>query len=125
MNQNRPPGPPYPQQPQYPQQQQQWAQPARPPQQQNQLVPTHCQMCRRQVPVLPVTYRQNIGLLVLRLPKRLDGYLCRTCSAQVFWRMTTISFFFGWWGIISFFFNWGVLFGNLATYSRTQKLPAS
>ena len=87
------------------------------------LVPTHCDRCRRTATVDHVTLEQNIGALVLRFPKRYRGYLCRECSAHVFWRFTLVTLFFGWWGVISFFVTFGVLYRNLVTYVRTRALP--
>lgn len=87
------------------------------------LVPTHCDRCKRTAPVDYVTLEQNIGLVVFRIPKRFRGYLCRTCSAHVFWRMTLITFFLGWWGVISFFVTFAVLYRNAVTYARTRALP--
>jgi hypothetical protein len=86
------------------------------------LVPTHCDLCKRSAQVDYVTLEQNIGLLVFRIPKRLRGYLCRTCSAHVFWRMTLVTFFLGWWGVISFFVTFVVLYRNVATFVRTRAL---
>ncbi len=87
------------------------------------LVPTHCDRCKRTAQVDYVTLEQNIGLILFRVPKRLRGYLCRECTAHVFWRFTLITLVLGWWGVISFFVTFVVLRRNFATYLRTRALP--
>ena len=86
------------------------------------LVPTHCDRCKRTVQVDYVTFEQNIGLIVFRMPKRFRGYLCRECSAHVFWRFTAVTLVMGWWGVISFFVTFAILYRNVATYARTRAL---
>ena len=93
------------------------------PTEEDALVPTHCDRCKRVAQVDYVTLEQNIGLILFRLPKRFRGYLCRECTAHVFWRFTLITFVLGWWGVISFFVTFVVLFRNVSTYVRTRALP--
>src|ERR1700679_1453819 len=64
-----------------------------------------CQSCGRSAPTKQVTLMQNVGLLIMRFPRTLRGRLCKACISKHFWEMTTITFFFGWWGIISFFYS--------------------
>jgi hypothetical protein len=52
-----------------------------------------------------------------------QGSLCRSCIDATFWRMTAITFFFGWWGIISFFTTLFILPSNIATYFGAMSLP--
>jgi len=61
-----------------------------------------CQTCGRGAPTKNVTFLQNIGLVLVRLPKTASGAMCRFCIERHFWRFTTVTFFFGWWGVISF-----------------------
>ena len=87
------------------------------------LVPTRCDSCRRVATVDYVTLEQNVGLVVVRFPKRFRGYLCRDCTAQLFWRYTLITVLFGWWGVVSFFVTFAVLARNVSTFLRTRALP--
>jgi hypothetical protein len=119
-------GPPqggYPQQPSGPPQGG-YPQPGVPQQaHQHSMANTWCQACLRQAPVKQVTFMQNIGLLVVRFPKTVSGQLCRRCIGSFFWRMTLISFFFGWWGIISFFYTLVGIPVNIVNYVGALGLP--
>jgi len=85
---------------------------------------TSCQVCGRDAPVKLVTFMQNIGLLFMRLPKTVRGYLCRHCIDKYFFEMTTITFFFGWWGVISFIYTLIALPTNLYNYFSALGLQA-
>ncbi|APR87977.1 hypothetical protein A7982_13326 [Minicystis rosea] len=84
---------------------------------------TGCEMCGRDAPVKQVTFMQNVGLLVTRFPKTVQGQLCKRCISSCFWRMTTISFFFGWWGVISFFYTLVSIPVNIVNYLGALSLP--
>jgi hypothetical protein len=84
---------------------------------------SRCQSCGRHAPTMHMTYRQNIGLIVLRLPKTVQGHLCRACGKKYFWEMTAISAVFGWWGVISFFYTLVSIPANVAQYIAARKLP--
>jgi hypothetical protein len=64
-----------------------------------------CQVCGREGPTKQVTLMQNIGVLVIRFPKTLSGHLCKFCIDHNFFKMTLITGFLGWWGVISFFYT--------------------
>ena len=82
-----------------------------------------CQACSRHAPLKQVHFMQNIGLLILRLPKSVKGYLCKRCISKYFWEMTTITFFFGWWGLISFFYTLVSIPVNIGNYVGARSLP--
>jgi hypothetical protein len=82
-----------------------------------------CQNCGRVAPVKHVTFMQNIGLLILRLPRTVKGYLCKRCISEYFWKMTTITFFLGWWGVISFFYTLVSIPLNIVNYLGALSLP--
>lgn len=82
-----------------------------------------CQTCGRAAALKKVTFMQNIGLVVLRLPKTIRGHLCRHCIDQYFWQYTTISFFFGWWGVISFITTLVGIPVNIVNYLGALGLP--
>jgi len=64
-----------------------------------------CQACGREGPTKHMTFMQNIGVLVIRFPKTVNGHLCKFCIDKYFLKMTLITLFFGWWGVISFFYT--------------------
>ncbi len=70
-----------------------------------------------------VKFSQNIGLIILRFPKTIEGMLCKACISHWFWKMTLISFFFGWWGVISFFYSLVSIPVNLVNYLGALSLP--
>ncbi len=84
---------------------------------------TQCASCQRVAPTKHVTFMQNIGCIVIRFPKRVSGQLCKRCIDSYFWRMTTITFFFGWWGIISFFYSLVSIPQNIAQWLGSRSLP--
>jgi hypothetical protein len=90
---------------------------------QNQAVSPYCQLCQRQAPTKHVTLMQNVGALVMRFPKTIKGFLCKRCIDTHFWRMTMITLFFGWWGVISFFYSLVSIPQNIAQYLGSRSLP--
>ena len=62
---------------------------------------------------------QNIGVVIMRFQRVVKGALCKRCIRRHFWRMTTIMFFFGWWGLISFVFTIIGIPANIVQYART------
>src|SRR5258708_1544024 len=82
-----------------------------------------CEVCGADVQTKHVTLLQNVGLLVIRMHKTMKGNLCKACIRETFWRYTTITFFFGWWGIISFFFSFVIIPANIITMIGARNLP--
>jgi hypothetical protein len=60
-----------------------------------------CQACGVEAATKHVTFYRNIGLLLLRLQKSVDGHLCKRCIHKYFWEYTLVTGAFGWWGLIS------------------------
>lgn len=84
----------------------------------------YCQGCgSTTAPTKHVSFSQNVGALVLRFSRTVSGNLCRSCIDRNFWRMTLITLFFGWWGILSFFTTLFILPSNVATYLGALSLP--
>jgi hypothetical protein len=83
-----------------------------------------CDACGRVGPSKLVTFRQNVGVLVMRFPKTITGHLCRFCIDSYFWRFTLVSWFFGWWGVISFFTTLVAIPANIFTYLGSLGLPS-
>jgi len=76
----------------------------------------YCQTCGRVGPTQPVTFRQNIGAIIMRFYKTIEGQLCAECVRKYFWEMTGITLVGGWWGIVSFFFTPFILITNVVAY---------
>ncbi len=77
-------------------------------------------------------FYQNIGLLIMRVSRSVEGNLCKPCMHKTFWQFTLITLFFGWWGIISFFVtplclvcNSIVYFASLGGFSDTEGTATS
>lgn len=87
------------------------------------LLETACHTCAQPGPTKRVKFRQNIGLLVLRLPSATEGRFCKSCLRQHFWRTTLITAVFGWWGILSFLVTLFILPMNAFTALRAASLP--
>jgi hypothetical protein len=83
-----------------------------------------CQNCLRDAPTKYVEFHQNIGALVIRFPKSIEGHLCKTCIHNKFWGMTTITLFLGWWGMISLIVTPFFLLNNIGRYLTCLGMPA-
>jgi hypothetical protein len=84
----------------------------------------YCQSCgSTSAPTKNVSFSQNVGVLVMRFSRTISGNLCRSCIDSNFWKMTLITFFFGWWGIISFFTTLFILPSNVFNYFGALSLP--
>lgn len=75
-----------------------------------------CQACGRDAQTKLVTFRQNIGALIIRFPKTVNGFLCRHCVEKYFWSMTGITMIGGWWGYISFAYSLFAIPANIYNY---------
>lgn len=72
---------------------------------------------------MQATFFQNIGAVVIRFTRTESGLLCKRCIDECFVRMSVISFFLGWWGVISFFVTLFTLPLNVVTWLRALSLP--
>lgn len=82
-----------------------------------------CQLCRRPVPTRAVVFRQNIGVVLLRLSKKIEGPLCWNCIDSTFCETTLTTLVAGWWGLKSFFVTPFVLVSNVAEYVEACRSP--
>jgi len=83
----------------------------------------HCQAGGDAAPTKHVSFHQNVGLIVLRFPSSIKGELCRARIDRYFWKMSLISLFFGWWGVISFVWTLVTLPMNVVTCLGALSLP--
>jgi len=84
-----------------------------------------CQSCGARGPTRLVDFNQNIGLIIFRRSRKVNGRLCRSCIEEYFWTFTGITLLFGWWGVISFFATLAYLLGNFVTYLGCLSLKRS
>lgn len=75
-----------------------------------------CQDCGVEAPTKQVTFYQNIGLLVMRIPSSVEGELCKSCIHKHFWTMTLITLVAGPWGMISLIVTPFFLLNNIGRY---------
>jgi hypothetical protein len=79
-------------------------------------VGSRCQVCGTYGLTKSVTFEQNIGVIVMRFHKRIQGELCGKCISKYFWEYSLITLLLGWWGIISFFASFVSLASNVVNY---------
>lgn len=75
-----------------------------------------CQDCGVEAQTKHVSFHQNIGALVMRFPKSVEGRLCKSCIHKHFWKMSGTTLFLGWWGTISFIVTPFFLLNNIGRY---------
>jgi hypothetical protein len=63
-----------------------------------------------------VEFHQNIGALVMRFHKSINGNLCKTCVHRHFWQFTLITLAVGWLGLISVIIAPIFLLNNIVRY---------
>ena len=85
--------------------------------------PVVCRLCRRPAATRQVVFRQNVGVILLRFTKKVEGPLCRPCIESTFSGMTLTTFFAGWWGLISFFATPFILLSNILEYTNATRSP--
>ena len=72
-----------------------------------------------------VKFERNIGMLVLRQTRYLQGHLCKTCVGKKFWEFQGLNLLLGPWGIISLIMTPIFLITNSVTYSKAMRQLAS
>lgn len=61
-----------------------------------------CRACGVEAPTKYVAFYQNIGALVMRFSRSVEGSMCKSCIHSTFWQFTLTTLLLGWWGVISF-----------------------
>jgi hypothetical protein len=82
----------------------------------------YCSSCLRSRPTKKLTFRRNIGLLIMRFSGKAEGYLCAECAEYYFWKFSTITLILGWWGFISLLITPVYLLTNLGAYIDSWSL---
>jgi hypothetical protein len=82
-----------------------------------------CQCCGVEAPTKYVSFHQNIGVLVMRFSKSVEGNLCKSCIHNNFWSMTGTTAVLGWWGMISLIVTPFFLLNNIGRYAFCLSMP--
>jgi hypothetical protein len=82
----------------------------------------NCEKCGVEGDVVNVTFRRNIGALVVRFSQELRGNMCGGCIKSSFWETTLITLFLGWWGLISFIMSPIFLVTNVVNFASARRL---
>lgn len=81
-----------------------------------------CEKCGREDDVVNVTFRRNIGALVVRFSQELRGRMCAGCIKSSFWETSLITMVLGWWGLISFIVTPIFLITNTVNLASARRL---
>lgn len=82
-----------------------------------------CQCCGVEAPTKYVAFHQNIGVLVMRFSKSVEGDLCKSCIHSNFWSLTGTTAVLGWWGMISLIVTPFFLLNNIGRYAFCLNMP--
>ena len=83
-----------------------------------------CERCGGTAETRPVTFRENVGLGILRLESVAQGSFCFPCERETFWHLTLVTLVAGWWGLSSVVIAPWVLFQNVRAYFSGRKRAA-
>jgi len=82
-----------------------------------------CQVCGSVRQTSAVVFHRNIGMLVARQTRSIQGNMCKTCIGRKFWDFTVKNIVFGPWGVISLVVTPIYLVTNTVSYvSALHKL---
>src|SRR6185312_7195424 len=84
------------------------------------LTSMRCQSCGESGDTKHVVFYQNIGMVIMRSSKTVEGELCKTCINDVFWKFTLITLVLGWWGMISLIVTPLFLINNIGRFLGTM-----
>ncbi|MDX1964010.1 MAG: hypothetical protein SFX18_12720 [Pirellulales bacterium] len=75
-----------------------------------------CQHCGVEASTKYVAFYQNIGALIMRFTKSIEGNLCKSCIHKQYWSLTGTTAILGWWGMISLVVTPFLLLNNTVRY---------
>jgi hypothetical protein len=84
----------------------------------------YCHGCGREAQTKHAFYMQNIGVIIMRFTKHIEGYFCKDCQNEYFWSFTGTTFVLGWWGLISFIITLFAIPNNIINYIGTLGLKS-
>jgi hypothetical protein len=82
--------------------------------------PPACSACKGPGPVAHALFRQNVGALVVRFEKRIQGSMCRSCLSKSFWSYTLTTVAIGWLGLVSIIVAPIYVILNIAQYIKAN-----
>jgi hypothetical protein len=82
-----------------------------------------CQVCGIEAPTKYVAFYQNIGALIMRFSKSIEGNLCKKCIHEYFWSFTGTTLLLGWWGMISLIISPFLIINNVGRYLFCLGMP--
>lgn len=80
-----------------------------------------CQLCGNMRQTALVQFHRNIGMLVLRQTRTINGYMCKTCLGKTFWKFEGLNLLLGPWGVISLIMTPIYLITNIVAYAGASK----
>jgi hypothetical protein len=80
-----------------------------------------CQLCGNMRQTALVQFHRNIGMLVLRQTRTIQGSLCKTCVGKTFWKFEGLNLLLGPWGVISLIMTPIYLITNIVAYVGASK----
>ncbi|HEY2462364.1 MAG TPA: hypothetical protein VGI16_16260 [Candidatus Acidoferrum sp.] len=80
-----------------------------------------CQACGSTRQTAPVKFQRNIGMLVARQTKSIQGNMCKTCAKKYFWDFTGKNLLLGPWGAISLLVTPVYLVTNIVSYTQAMR----
>ncbi len=85
-----------------------------------------CQNCGIPSATKYIKFYENVGMLILRKHRSVEGYFCKKCIDYYFWNFTGKTMLLGWWGVISFIITPFILLNNLFLFisSNNVKEPS-
>jgi hypothetical protein len=85
-----------------------------------------CQVCGNTRQTSEVKFHYNIGMIVLRQTRSIQGNMCKTCMRSKYWEYMGKNLLLGPWGIISVIVTPIYMVTNTVTYmSGTHKLSGA
>lgn len=81
-----------------------------------------CQLCGVEAPTQDVSFHQNVGLVVVRFHKYVEGRLCKRCIHREFWKKSLVCVVLGWWGVVSLVVTPFFLLNNIVRYAMCLRL---
>jgi hypothetical protein len=83
-----------------------------------------CQSCGIEAPTKHVSFHQNIGMIVMRSHRKIDGKICKRCLHKHFAKMTGTTLLLGPWGYISLIIAPCFVISNVINYLGAVRMPA-
>ena len=82
---------------------------------------SRCQLCGNMRQTTLVKFQRNIGMVILRQTRTIQGYMCKSCVGKKFWEFTGLNHLLGPWGMISIIVTPIYLIMNIAAYASAAK----